>query len=195
MINNKVTNTRISNSDMKKHIKSSREKIIEKEQRSMLFTKIINFLKNNIIVIVALLAILIVVAILVNSNKKIEINETTKIGTLDSGKYKSEIVNLYNREGELNLFLKELNRVQSLIGTYVISNSTLQDNSFSNLIKKLNSEINLEKWNELKSEKSSYYNGTYSIDASGNLKFKFSSKDIEPNWIKDTTISRYIILN
>jgi hypothetical protein len=206
MIKNKVGSKKakkgnLSNSNINiltknnNHKKTSREKIIIAEKRSIIKNNIKMFFKNNVFKIATTLLILFVILVNMNMNKKINIDENTDISKLSYAKYNSEILDLYNRDGQLDLFLAEMNRVQSLVGMYVVSNSTLKENSFSNLVKTLNKEINDDNWVTLNSEKSKYYNGTYSIDESGNLKFKFSNKSIEPEWINDGNISRYIILN
>ncbi len=170
---------------------SCREKIRMIERKSAILSKV----KKNFIKIAALVSVILVILIFTNLNKKIVIDEYTNIAELSSNKYSKEIIQLYNRDGELDTFLKEMNRVQSLIGVYVISNSTLKESSFSDLVKNLNKEINNNEWIKLNSSKSIYYNGQYTIDDSGNLKFKFGSKNIEPSWINDESIRRYITLN
>ncbi|MEG1705030.1 MAG: hypothetical protein RR290_00450 [Clostridia bacterium] len=124
------------------------------------------FNKKYVRIATIFLAVLILIILITNMNKKIEINKDTNISKLDSSKYITEIISLYNRDGEETKFLTEMNRVQTLIGTYLINNSTLKENSFSDLVKKLNNEINNDKWNSLNSFKSVYYNGKYSINDS-----------------------------
>ncbi|MDF2865492.1 MAG: hypothetical protein K0R72_301 [Clostridia bacterium] len=175
--------------------KSNREKIMIMEKRSIMINNIKILFKKNFLKLSILFLALLVILIYTNSNKKISIDEYSNISELNASKYSSEIVNLYNRDGQLDLFLAEMNRVQSLVGIYLISNSTLKENSFSNLIKDLNKEINNDNWLKLDSEKSKYYNGKYTIDDTGNLKFKFGNKNMEPNWINNDNISRYVILN
>lgn len=146
-------------------------------------------------IILAVVFVLLSIPIYFKLNKKLLIDDNTNICKLNSNKYSKEIINLYNRDGELDKFLKEMNRVQTLVGTYIISNTTLNEELFNQLIKTLNKEINEEKWVTLDSEKSKYYTGVYSVDKSGNIKFKFSSKNIEPDWINNQKIVRYVILN
>ncbi len=206
MIENKVGSNKKTNKKLYKNNinvensnrhgkKSNREKIMIMEKRSIMINNIKIFFKKNFLKLSILFLALLVILIYTNSNKKISINEYSNISELNASKYSSEIVNLYNRDGQLDLFLTEMNRVQSLVGIYLISNSTLKENSFSDLIKDLNKEINNDNWLKLDSEKSKYYNGKYTIDDTGNLKFKFGNKNMEPNWINNDNISRYVILN
>lgn len=194
---NRIRNSKVSKNNINATIKSkqgktsSREKIIMAERKSI----IVNKFKKNILKVTPVLLILVIVLIYANSNKKLEINENSDISNLNASKYKNEIVELYNRNDQLDKFLTEMSRVQTLVGTYVITNSTLNENSFSELVKTLNNEINNDKWVKLDSEKSNYYNGKYTIDDNGNVKFKFETKEIEPSWINSENISRYITLN
>jgi hypothetical protein len=170
---------------------NSREKIMEIEKNAIIRNK-----RNKILFTLStLLLCLLVILIVKNLDKKIVIDEYSNITELDPNKYQAEILSLYNREGQLEAFLKEMDRVQSLVGRYLISNSTLKEDSFSNLVKTLNNEINREIWVELDSEKSTYYLGKYSIDENGYVKFRFETKEIQPNWINDERVQKYIILN
>lgn len=190
--NNSLFKTKAVSSVKNKMAKTnSREKINEIEKNAIIRNK----RNRNLFTVTTLLLVVTVILLYNNSNKKIVIDEYSNIVDLDSKKYQSEILQLYNREGESEAFLTEMNRVQTLIGTYLISNSTIDKNSFSDLIKSLNKEINKEIWVNLNSEKSKYYYGEYRIDSGGYVKFKFGSKEIEPNWINDEQISKYIILN
>lgn len=190
--NNSLFKTKAVSSIKSKIAKTnSREKIKEIEKNAIIRNK----RNRNLFTLTTLLLVLTIILMYNNSNKKIAIDEYSNIINLDSKKYQTEILELYNREGELEEFLTEMNRVQSLIGTYLISNSTLEENSFSGLTKSLNKEINKEIWVKLNSEKSKYYYGEYIIDNGGYVKFKFDSKEIQPNWINDVRVSKYIILN
>jgi len=194
---NRIRNNKVSKNNINATIKSkqgktsSREKIIMAERKSI----IVNKFKKNILKVTPVLLILFIVLIYANSNKKLDINDNSDISNLNASKYKNEIVKLYNRDDQLDKFLIEMSRVQTLVGTYLITNSTLSEDSFSELVKTLNNEINNDKWVKLDSEKSNYYNGKYTIDNNGNVKFKFETKEIEPSWINSENISRYITLN
>lgn len=202
MEKSKVGSNKTKNSNLSKNNKNSiirtkmvktnsREKIMEIEKNAIIRNK----RKKLIFTLSTLLLVLVIILAYNNSNKKIEIDELTDISSLNADKYQSEILNLYNRDGQLELFEQEMDRIQSLVGTYVISNSTLKANSFNDLITKLNNEINDNTWVELSSQKSKYYLGKYSIDENGYVKFKFSTKKIEPEWINNKEIEKYIILN
>jgi len=194
---NKIRNNKVSKNNINTTIKSkqgktsSREKIIMAERKSI----IVNKFKKNILKVSPVLLILFIVLIYANSSKKVDIDENSNISNLNVSKYSNEIVALYNKDDQLDKFLTEMSRVQTLVMTYVITNSTVNEGSFSDLVKTLNNEINKDKWVKLDSEKSNYYNGKYTIDNNGNVKFKFETKEIEPNWINSENISRYITLN
>lgn len=197
----KIKDTKVSeiNINAVNRNKSSRKSSKISSQETLNENVIMNpfktFFSKHGLKLATLLLVLIVIAIFTSINQKINVDENSDIAALNADKYSKEIVNLYNRDQQLNEFYTEMNRVQTLVGTYLISNCTLNDNSFSGLVKNLNKEINNDIWPSLNSEKSKYYNGKYSIDENGNLKFKFSSKKIEPTWIHDESIARYVIFN
>ena len=172
------------------------------KQKDKEIQKKLKELKNNrvqtiILLIVLLMVIMFFVITLVKvSNKpKIVLDDTTILTTLNINEYSLEIVAMYNREGQLELFKNEMDRIQNIIGKYIIENMTISDEAQKELIKGINKELKKDTWKEILNNKSTYYVGDYSVDENGNLKFKFKIKEIEPTWINDASISKYIILN
>ncbi|MNP75467.1 hypothetical protein D3C76_1725310 [compost metagenome] len=76
-----------------------------------------------------------------------------------------------------------------------MNNSTLDKNSFKDIVKDMKKELSKSEWKLLNLEKSKYWSGNWSLTDEGDVKFKFSKKDIEPDWIKDNDISSMVILN
>ena len=65
-----------------------------------------------------------------------------------------------------------------------MDNMTTDENSFDELYEKINKDLEAGNYTEIESEKLTNWNGSWSIDENGVLKFKFASKDIEPSWGK-----------
>ena len=61
--------------------------------------------------------------------------------------------------------------------------------------KEIVKELKKDSWSGILNNKSTYYVGQYILDEKCNIKFKFKSKEIEPNWINDEEVKKYIILN
>ena len=151
--------------------------------------------KKFLIFVFSIVVIISVIIIVVSLNKKIEINDSTDISKLNATKYCTEIKSEYNKDENKNKFIDDCNKIQEKIGMYIINNSTLDDTSFENLISKLNENLADNNFSIIEMDNPTYWNGTLSVDNKGKLKFKFSNKKIEPDWISDDTVSNFVITN
>lgn len=151
--------------------------------------------KKFLIFVFSIVVIISVIIIVVSLNKKIEINYSTDISKLNATKYCTEIKSEYNKDENKNKFIDDCNKIQEKIGMYIINNSTLDDTSFENLISKLNENLADNNFSIIEMDNQTYWNGTWSVDNKGKLKFKFSNKKIEPDWISDVTVSNFVITN
>lgn len=151
--------------------------------------------KRFLIFITILVLIIASVIIIISLNKKIEINEATNISNLNANKYYDQIVEIYNKDGMKEKFLKEYNDIQNQIGMYIINNSTNEQNSFLNLVNDVNNKLENKNFESFETEVPTFWNGTWSIDEKAKLKFKFENKKIEPGWINDTEVDEMIIKN
>lgn len=151
--------------------------------------------KKFLIFVFSIVVIISVIIIVVSLNKKIEINDSTDISKLNATKYCTEIKSEYNKDENKNKFIDDCNKIQEKIGMYIINNSTLDDTSFENLISKLNENLADNNFLIIEMDNPNYWNGTWSVDNKGKLKFKFSNKKIEPDWICDATVSNFVITN
>ena len=151
--------------------------------------------KKFLIFVFSIVVIISVIIIVVSLNKKIEINDSTDISKLNATKYCTEIKSEYNKDENKNKFIDDCNKIQEKIGMYIINNSTLDDTSFENLISKLNENLADNNFSIIEMDNTTYWNGTWSVDNKCKLKFKFSNKKIEPDWISDVTVSNFVITN
>ena len=151
--------------------------------------------KKFLIFVFSIVVIISVIIIVVSLNKKIEINDSTDISKLNATKYCIEIKSEYNKDENKNKFIDDCNKIQEKIGMYIINNSTLDDTSFENLISKLNENLADNNFSIIEMDNPNYWNATWSVDNKGKLKFKFSNKKIEPDWISDVTVSNFVIIN
>lgn len=117
------------------------------------------------------------------------------ISEINSQKNYSKILEIYNKDGMKDKFIRDYNEVQNAVGMYIMNNSTIENDSFSNIVSKLNSEFKKAKWDENIVCKPSDWNGTWSVDENGIVKFKFSSSKIEPKYIDDEEIIKKVIKN
>lgn len=143
-------------------------------------------------IVVLIIAIIIVI---ISSKKKIEINEATNISKLNASKYSKEIVEEYSKGGIKEKFITDFNSIQKSVSVYLISNSTTESSHFSELVDQVNEILKSTNWEKLETDKPIFWNGTWNINSSGNLIFKFENKDIEPSWINDEDIQGLITKN
>ena len=151
--------------------------------------------KFVIFIIFSIIVIFIIVFVTLLCNKKQEINDNTNISELNIKKYSSEIKENYELEGKKDKFIEDYYYVQNGVGMYILNNSTLEDNSFESLKEKINKILSKKDWSELEMEVPTSWNGKWSVNEKGNVKFKFASKDIEPSWLEDENIKSLVELN
>lgn len=154
-----------------------------------------NLKKFVTFMIISIIIIFIIVFAILLFNKKEKINENTNISQLNVKKYTSEIKEVYELDGKKEKFIEDYYYVQNGVGMYILNNSTLDDGSFESLVEKLNKILDKKDWSEIEMEIPTDWNGKWSINEKGNVKFKFASKDIEPSWLEDENIKSLVELN
>ena len=138
-----------------------------------------------------LIVVVIVIIFFCVTNAKVEIKHTTDITKLDTKKYLNELAEIYSNKKDK--FLEDYEKIQGGVGMYIISNTTLDDNSFSILYTDVNTILSSDDWGKIEVDKNTFWKGTWSINQDGILQFKFESKELEPNWIVDEDISGKIL--
>lgn len=156
--------------------------------------KVTNISKFISFIIILVLIVVFIVVLVVSSNSK-NINENTDISKLNSNKYSEKILEEYEKDGKKEQFLKEYDEIQNAVGVYLIENSTLNENSFENIVSDTKKILEKDNWEALNVNKPETWNGTWTLDDSGNVKFQFGKKEIEPSWSKDSEVSSKIIFN
>lgn len=154
--------------------------------------------KFYVIIVVAFVAILLVIAlsiVLSSLKEKPVFNDNMDVTHMNISKNAGNIKNQYQKDGQEQKFLDEYDKIQNAVGSYAIDNTTMDKDSFKDIIKKLNNILSKDDWKDLNIEKPNYWSGKWSADDSAKLKFKFSEKDIEPSWVSDDKISDKVIKN
>lgn len=167
---------------------------MDKKKQFRIGNIVIKDMKRFCIAVGILVGIIILICIIISnvlSNKYDENN----ISNVNAKKYSNEIASKYESSEMKTLFITEHNKVQNAVGMYIMNNSTMEDDSFSKIISKLQKVLKSDDWSDINIDKPSMWNGEWQIDSDGNVKFKFSIKDIEPSWINDFDISSKIKFN
>ncbi len=156
--------------------------------------EIVNPIRFAIVVFV-FIAVVILVIVLVKANTKVDIKEVNDISKLNAKKYANEILMEYQKDDIKQKFIEDYDLIQGAVGLYIMNNSTNSPDSFSNIINDLKNILKEDDWSKLEIDKPNFWNGNFSVDENGILKFSFSLKEIEPSWISDEDIVSRVILN
>lgn len=167
---------------------------MDKKKQFRIGNVVIKDMKRFGIVIGVLIGIIILICVIILSIVGGKYDEGD-ISSVNAKKYSNEIMSKYESSEMKTLFIKDHNSVQNAVGMYIMNNSTMEEDSFSSIISKLQKVLKSDDFSSLNIEKPSTWNGDWKIDNDGNVKFKFSIKDIEPSWINDIDVSSKIILN
>lgn len=151
--------------------------------------------KKFLIFIVILVILISCIIIIISFNKKIEINNATNISKLNSNKYYKEILEEYNKVESKDKFLNDYNNIQNDIGIYIINNSTINDSSFENLISEINDALTKNDFEKFGIDTPTFWNGKWSVNEKGKLRFKFQNKKIEPVWVDSEELNEIVIKN
>ena len=152
--------------------------------------------KKKFLLFVGFLVILIsCVIVIISFNKKVEINDATDISRLNANKYYEEIQAEYNKVESKDKFLNDYNNIQNSIGVYIINNSTISDSSFENLISEINDSLAKNNFEKFELDVPTFWNGKWSVNEKGKLRFKFQNKKIEPIWIDSEELINIIDKN
>ena len=175
------------NDDKKEKQTRARKEIkkIEKKYKNGYLIKL--YLFRIIVILICCVGIFYIVNNIKWGNDK---NQNNMLNTKDINY--NVLLETYNRNGEKEDFEKYIVELEKKIAIYLITNTTVDNNSFENITKKVENILNSDNWNTLGINKNNYYKGSYILNVDGNLKFKFKVKNIEPNWAKDCN---YIITN
>lgn len=142
---------------------------------------------------VCLIFIIIIIIIIVcvsNGNKG-----DSSLSSMDASKNVKELLSKYEASGMKEEFIKDYNEIQSKVGIYIMNNVTTDNSSFNNIVSDLNNVLKSNDWSKINLSKNDTWNGVWSLDKDGNLKFKFSLKKIEPSWVNEIELRTKLYLN
>ena len=167
----------------------------EKKKKIKIGKLVIKDMKRFCISIAIFLLAILVICILISNIGKKDVGSISDLSSINADKNSVELLSKYEESGMKEVFVSDYQSIQNYVGMYIMNNSTTDENSFKNIVSDLNKKLNKEKWEESLGEKPITWNGTWSVNDEGVVKFKFATKKIEPNWLKNTDISTKIIFN
>lgn len=143
-------------------------------------------------VIVLTLIISITIGISVhNSHKSIELDVDARYSEEEALKVKD----MYNTEDMKREFLDVAENISSSVAAKLLDGSVTDTDSLAINIQNINMILSSSDWGALNLLRPTKWIGTWYLDGAGFLKFRFSSKTFEPDWVNDESVFEYIVLN
>lgn len=152
--------------------------------------------KRFILIIFGAIALTIIISVIVginvhNSNKSLELNVDTEYSEENALKAKE----MYNTENMKDEFLNVVRDISQAVSAKLLDGRVTDDASLEASIKNINSVLASNSWDTLNVVRPTKWIGTWYLDSMGFLKFRFSNKTLEPDWVHDESVSEYIVLN
>lgn len=152
--------------------------------------------KRFVLIISAVIALTVIISVIVginvhNAHKSLELNVDTEYSEENALKAR----NLYNTEDMKNEFLDVAESISSSVSQKLLDGTVIDSASLNKSIQNINEVLSSTNWDTLSLVRPTKWIGTWYLDASGFVKFKFSSKTLEPDWAGDESVSKYIVLN
>lgn len=102
---------------------------------------------------------------------------------------------IYDTEQMKQEFIDTATSISSAISSKLLDGSVLNDKELKDAVYKYNKILSSSNWEELGVEKPKDWIGKWQLDENGFLKFKFSSENLQPDWITDSEVQDYILLD
>lgn len=152
----------------------------------------LNVLVRNIIILVVLVAAIILVICIPNSGGFSP--DVTK------NRYKSEsnaeeLKLTYEQEGNKEKFLANISNIQNAVSMALLNDEIVNDAQLKERITEINKVLKKDDWSMLNIDIPTFWVGTWSVDASGTVKFTFVNNKCIPDWAYDEDAKVHIILN
>lgn len=152
--------------------------------------------KRFILVIFLSIALTLVISIIVcvnafSKNTAYDINGDSKYSEENAFKTKQ----LYSTDEMKDEFVQTFEEISGVLTSKLLDGSVTNEQELAKSIKDINNNLLSNDWTDLGLTKPTKWIGTWYLSSDGFLKFKFSSKVIEPKWASNENVSEYIVLN
>ena len=145
----------------------------EKENKSINIEKIL----GNKVYIALGIIILFILILVIGSNVS---SPETKIQSTEISK---------------EAFVELKNSIELKVANLMLDGTVTDDNSMKEKIEEINNLLEKEKWDKLGIISNEEFDGTWSLDENGMVKFKFNNALSKPSWATDVDITEHIIKN
>lgn len=101
----------------------------------------------------------------------------------------------YNSSEYREMFLNDAKYIEITLSNLILDGSVTNQTTLDKKVKSINKILKGKSWDKLNMEYIDRWDGNWYLDNNGMVKFKFSSRNIEPKWIKDSNVNVYIVKN
>lgn len=151
---------------------------------------------RNIVIFIISISLIIALTLVINNIIKSDTFSTpdnTKAKYLNE-KNSGKIKETYSTQENRDQFLSLAKAIELKIANYYI-NTTSSQEKFDIALDKLNEEFKQTEWKTIGMQDPKEWIGEWNVDKTGAVKFKFLNKQMEPEWINDVEVSKYIVKN
>lgn len=151
--------------------------------------------RNIIIFLISISLIIALILVINNISKSDTFNspDNTKAKYLNV-KNSVKIKETYSTKENKEQFLNLAKDIELKVANYYI-NTTTSEQNFDLALDNLNKEFKDTEWKTIGMKDPKEWIGEWNVDKTGAIKFKFLNQQMEPNWINDIDVSKYIIKN
>ena len=152
----------------------------------------LNVLVRNIIILVVLIAAVILVICIPNSG---EFSPDVTKSRYKSESNAEELKVTYEMEGNKEKFLADISNIQNAVSMALLNDEIVNDAQLKERISEINKVLKKDDWSMLNIDIPTFWVGTWSVDASGTVKFTFVNDKCIPDWAHDEDAKVHIVLN
>ena len=152
----------------------------------------INVLIRNILIVIVFIAIVVLCIFVPNSGEFLpNVNKSRYRAEKNADKLKI----IYEEEGNKERFLTDVSVIQNAVSMALLNNDVVDDATMKTRVKEINKELKKNSWEMFGIEVPTFWVGTWSVDKSGTVKFRFLNDTSVPSWANDEDATPHIILN
>lgn len=138
-------------------------------------------------VIIAVISIVVPVA-----DEEKSIKPDAKYSKEISKENMEKIKSKYEQDGVALEFESEYNEIELAVANKMLDGTVTSASELEEEITKINDMFKSYNWEYLNLEFPDYWMGTWSLDDTGKLYFKFEYEEIKPEWVKTVEMKDYI---
>lgn len=149
-------------------------------------------------VVIGLIALTVAISVVVgvtvyNRNKLFVLDASSDEYLEEENALKAK--NMYDAKDMKEEFITTAKELSNVVYSKILDGSITDEQSLKKFIEQYNKVLDTDNWENLGLEYPSKWIGKWYLDNNGFVKFKFATNTIEPEWVNDTDVQDYIVVN